>query len=322
MAAGNTAKTWLLGAALAVATVAACVALHVGVRLTLLGACVAAYLPSYLDGSEYTGERQWPWFAAHVKRYMASIPATIEYEEPIDASKQHIFCSHPHGLLSAHHGMLMSGSSVPGCLSTCLTCYFMMRLPIWTAFSEAIPYPTRRHLAATVCFRIPLYREYVLWSGCVDARRSIAEKMLRSGKSLVILVGGIAEQMLSQRGEHTIYAKKRKGHIRLALKYGVPIVPGYAFGETDLFTHSRSLAKRFSVAILLGYGSSKWLPLVPHEGVTINQVFGKPIPVEKKLDPSAEDIEKLHEQYVRGLEGIFNQYKERYGYKEHTLHVC
>ncbi|RLN86879.1 hypothetical protein BBJ28_00002141 [Nothophytophthora sp. Chile5] len=299
MAAGNPAKTWLLGAALAVAAVAACVALHAGVRLTLLGACVAAYLPSYLDGSEYTGERQWPWFAAHVKRYMASIPATIEYEEPIDASKQHLFCSHPHGLLSAHHGILMSGSSVP-------------------AFSEAVPYPTRRHLAATVCFRIPLYREYVLWSGCVDARRSIADKMLRSGKSLVILVGGITEQMLSQRGEHTIYAKKRKGHIRLALKHGVPIVPGYAFGETDLFTHSR----RFSVAILLGYGSSKWLPWVPHEGVAINQVFGKPIPVEKKLDPSAEDIEKLHEQYVRGLEDIFNQYKEKYGYKEHTLHVC
>lgn len=63
--------------------------------------------------------------------------------------------------------------------------------------------------------------------------------MLRKGKSVVILVGGIAEQMLSQVGDHTIYVKKRKGHIRLALKYGTPIVPGYAFGETDLYTHSR-----------------------------------------------------------------------------------
>lgn len=106
--------------------------------------------------------------------------------------------------------------------------------------------------------------------------------MLRNGKSLVILVGGIAEQMLSQRGDHTIYVKKRKGHIRLALKYGVPIVPGYAFGETDLFTHSsvllsfrQTIAKKFSVALLLGRGYSKWLFWLPHKGVAINQVFGK-----------------------------------------------
>lgn len=63
-------------------------------------------------------------------------------------------------------------------------------------------------------------------------------QMLKEGKSIVILVGGIAEQMLAQRGDHTIYVKKRKGHIRLALQYGVPIVPGYAFGENDLYTHS------------------------------------------------------------------------------------
>lgn len=35
----------------------------------------------------------------------------------------------------------------------------------------------RRHLAASVCFRIPFYREYLLWLGCVDARRSVATKV-------------------------------------------------------------------------------------------------------------------------------------------------
>ncbi|KAJ8578649.1 hypothetical protein ON010_g555 [Phytophthora cinnamomi] len=152
--------------------------------------------------------------------------------------------------------------------------------------------------------------------------------VLRDGKSLVILVGGIAEQMLSQRGDHTIYVKKRKGHIRLALKYGVPIIPGYAFGETDLFTHSsvllsfrQMIAKKFSVALLLGYGYSKWLFWLPHKGVPVNQVFGKPIPVEKKADPSAEEIEKLHDQYERELTRIFDKYKEKYGYGNCTLHV-
>ena len=46
-----------------------------------------------------------------------------------------------------------------------------------TAFHETVPLSTRRHLAASICFRVPLYRDYVLWSGCVDARRSVAEKV-------------------------------------------------------------------------------------------------------------------------------------------------
>ncbi|CAH0491027.1 unnamed protein product [Peronospora farinosa] len=302
--------TWLLGVGLTVAAVSVCIALDVSLSMTIATACVALYLPSYLDGAEYTGERYWPWFATINGRGMAHIPGTLEFEEPIDGTKQHIFCSHPHGLLSVHHGLLVSGQTSP-------------------PFYETVPHSSRRHLAASVCFRLPVFREYLLWSGCVDARRSVAEKMLRNGKSLVILVGGIAEQMLSQRGDHTIYVKKRKGHIRLALKYGVPIVPGYAFGETDLFTHSRVLlslrqmiAKKLSVALPLGFGYSKLFFWLPHKGVTVNQVYAKPIPVEKKVDPSAEEVEKLHDQYERELVRLFDKYKKKYGYEKCTLHVC
>jgi len=35
--------------------------------------------------------------------------------------------------------------------------------------------------------------------------------MLGSGKSLGILVGGEQEQLLSQRGEHTVFVMGRKG---------------------------------------------------------------------------------------------------------------
>ncbi|RLN60372.1 hypothetical protein BBJ29_006657 [Phytophthora kernoviae] len=303
-------RTWLLGGALGVGAASVCVALQASTRLTIAAVFAAAYLPSYVDGSEYSGERYWPWFATFFGQCVAHIPATLEFEEPIDSTKQHIFCSHPHGLLSAHHGILMAGTSEP-------------------PFYETMPLSTRRHLAASVCFRIPFYRDYLLWSGCVDARRSVAEKMIRGGKNLVILVGGIAEQMISQRWDHSIYVKKRKGHIRLALKHGVPIVPGYAFGETDLYTHSslllsfrQMIAKRFSVALLIGYGDSKWLPLTPHKGVAINQVFGKLIPVEKNLEPSAEDVERLHEIYERELVRIFDKYKAKYGCEKHTLHTC
>ncbi|DAZ99796.1 TPA: hypothetical protein N0F65_001305 [Lagenidium giganteum] len=302
-------RTWPVSLALAVAAVAVCWSLGVAWRWCVLCSGLACYLPSYLDGSEYTGERYWPWFAKVAKGYSKAIPATLEYEAPMDKSQQYLYCSHPHGILSAHHGVLLAGSSEP-------------------SFHDVAPIADRRHLAASVCFRIPFYREYLLWLGCVDARRDIAEKMLKEGKSLVILVGGIAEQMLSQRGEQTIYVNKRKGHIRLALQYGVPIVPGYAFGETDLYTHSsfllslrRSISQKLSMALLVAYGSSRWLPFLPHEGVVINQVFGKPIPVKRNPTPTREEIDELHKTYVNELIRIFDTHKEKFGYKDHVLQV-
>ena len=36
----------------------------------------------------------------------------------------------------------------------------------------------------------------------------------RVGHSLAILVGGEREQLLAQRGEHTVFVSKRKGHVR------------------------------------------------------------------------------------------------------------
>ena len=97
---------------------------------------VAAYLPSYLDGSEYKGlapllnfadanaftvnGRYWDWFArlGIFRWLMAYFPASVEFEvkaflhsmlnsdkisgfamsqEPVDPNKQYMFCSHPHG---------------------------------------------------------------------------------------------------------------------------------------------------------------------------------------------------------------------------------
>ncbi|KAJ0392470.1 hypothetical protein ATCC90586_012050 [Pythium insidiosum] len=307
---GGAQQTWPLCVAAAVAALAVCLVVEVSLGALIGWTLMAFYLPSYLDGSEYTGERYWPWFAEFCKHYiMHPVPATLECEEPLDASKQYIFCTHPHGIMCVHHGHIMAGSSKP-------------------SFHDISPMHTRNDLAASVVFRIPFYREYLIWQGCVDASRPMAEQVLRLGKSLVIVVGGIAEQVLAQRGEQTVYVKRRKGHIRLALKYGVPIVPSYSFGETDTFTHSKrwlklrqQMSKKLSMALVLFYGANKLWPLAPHEGSEVNIVFGRPIPVERKENPSAADIDRLHALYVEELVRIYNKFKAKYGFDDHKLHV-
>ena len=53
--------------------------------------------------------------------------------------------------------------------------------------------------------------------------------------------------------------------------------------------------------------------IIPHRQ-KITVVVGKPLPVEKKENPSSEDIEKLHHQYVEALTALYEEYNPKYGY--------
>jgi hypothetical protein len=50
-------------------------------------------------------------------------------------------------------------------------------------------------------------------------------------------------------------------------------------------------------------------------------VLGKPIQVAKIENPTQEDIDKAHQQYVDELVRIFNKYKKQYGYGDQQLQV-
>lgn len=44
---------------------------------------------------------------------------------------------------------------------------------------------------------------------------------------------------------------------------------------------------------------------------------GRPIPVHQTLDPSAEQIEALHQTYLEELRELFEAHKREYGVPEH-----
>ena len=50
---------------------------------------------------------------------------------------------------------------------------------------------------------------------------------------------------------------------------------------------------------------------------------GAPIKVDKVKNPSPEEIEKFHVQYVEALEELFEKHKKNYGISEEThLEIC
>lgn len=288
------------------------------VALTVVLMGLAAYLPFYLSpahrratayraGIAYWSGWHWIW------TNILQMPlAEVRFPPSWDPSVQRIYCSHPHGVGSFHHAGAMMCPPVcePG-----------------KSFERVSPGASRRELAATVLFRIPVIREIALAMGCCDASRSVVGHVLARGLSVGLMAGGEQEQLLSMRGEHMVYVQRRKGIVKLALRHGVPLVPCYCFGETDLYHQSRFalrfrqwLCSTLGVAITLAYGRTPLLPFLPIPGRLVH-VIGTPIAVEKTTDPTAADVEALHAKYVAGLKAVFDEHKGTAGYANATLIV-
>ena len=116
------------------------------------------YLVHYFDGSERqydSGGRYWEsfqrlsWWSTTVRCWLAK-ESSIYYEDEqaLSNCKQGILAMAPHGVMSLSHYMVVTNSH---------------------GFRDAWPAP-RRELAASVLFRLPILREFCLWTGNVRAR--------------------------------------------------------------------------------------------------------------------------------------------------------
>ena len=195
---------------------------------------------------------------------------------------------------------------------------------------EAIPNMADkvRVLAASSMFRLPIVRELGMWTGCVDASRKVAERQLDKGRSILVLPGGEAEQIKSEHGKELVYVEKRKGFIKLSLRYNTPVVPVYVFGTNDLYHTSKVgfgwrswLVKNLGVAI--PFTAGKWgSPLCPIN-VKTTIVFGKPIEMKCKEPgkPTDEEVQSKHREFVVALEKLFDDSKKALGYGDRKLKI-
>ncbi|XP_071023796.1 diacylglycerol O-acyltransferase 2-like isoform X3 [Oncorhynchus clarkii lewisi] len=153
--------------------------------------------------------RNWKMWK-HVRDYF---PMKLVKTAELNPNKNYILGCHPHGVMSM--GAFTSFSTE--------ACGFMDLFP---------------GVRSCLCilggiFKVPLYREYAMATGCYPVSRPSLEHLLsKSGKgnAVVIVIGGAAESLLSLPGVNTVYMKQRKGFVRVALEFGFgPAVHTYTY---------------------------------------------------------------------------------------------
>lgn len=70
----------------------------------------------------------------------------------------------------------------------------------------------------------------------LPASRDSITQILKSGKSVVLVPGGVREIHFVKKGKEVVFLKQRFGFVKLAIQTGSPLLPVFAFGQTAAYT--------------------------------------------------------------------------------------
>ncbi|ORX69253.1 diacylglycerol acyltransferase [Linderina pennispora] len=253
-------------------------------------------------GRRFAGLQKLPVWQ-HVNAYFQ--PKMV-FEEPLDARKRYVFGSHPHGVVS-YMSQIIAGCTGLG-------------------FESHFPGLVVRGVTMPFSFMLPFFRDYVLAMGCLSCdrnsiRRILSDRHAHPHQSLLIVVGGAEESMLAHGNRADLVLLKRRGFVREAVMAGCDLVPVYNFNENSIYqlaeNHKGTLVHRFEMALRRAYGFTILLFHGQNVFYTpfrtqLTSVVGKPIRVRRNYDPSDEEVEHYHGQYVDELTRIYKKYKPRY----------
>jgi len=254
--------------------------------------------------------RFWLW------RYFRDyFPITLVKTHDLDPKRNYIFGYHPHGIVSI--GAFMNFATEA------------------TNFSSTFPGITPHLCTLVGQFWFPFRREYTMLFGAIEVSRSSIQWQLSrpdKGHAVVIVVGGAQEALDARPGCYEIVLSRRKGFVKMAIQYGVDLVPVFSFGENDLFLQfdnpeggmlrkvQEHMKKIFGYSPPLFHGRGIFnytYGIMPYRK-PMYTVVGKPIQVEQCSDPTPEQVTALHEKYMQGLVDLFEDNKLKYGIPEDT----
>ncbi|KAL3933663.1 MAG: hypothetical protein SGPRY_000189 [Prymnesium sp.] len=225
---------------------------------------------------------------------------------PLDPKGQYLFAMSPHGIFGVCRAF--SGGTLWKTLFPDITAR-------WGSFGGA--------------FFIPGVREFSLCCGCVDASRPVLEKAIKRGENIMLIPGGTRELMLTDGNsrETQLVLLERKGFVKLAIKHGLQLVPGFCFGEKwvhDIILLPERvrtfLHRRFKIAgcTLAGRWYSFVGKIAKADGtpISLGYVWGEPIEVQKMESCPSEYVDQIHREYMQAVTSIFERNKRSFGYSD------
>ncbi|KFH40333.1 Diacylglycerol O-acyltransferase 2A-like protein [Hapsidospora chrysogenum ATCC 11550] len=251
------------------------------------------------------------------KLFAGYFPATLHKTHDLPPNRKYILGYHPHGIIS-HGAWSAFATNALG-------------------FADKFPGITNSLLTLDSNFRLPFYRDWLLLMGVRSvSKESIANTLSKggpnndgAGRAVTIVIGGARESLEAQPGTLRLILRGRKGFVKMALRTGADLVPVLAFGENDLYDqlspHTHPMVHRlqifllkvfkFTVPALHGRGVLNYdVGLMPYRR-PVNVVVGRPIQVDRPRgseQPTQEEIDRLHELYVREVERLWDTYKDQF----------
>ncbi|CAG2169887.1 unnamed protein product [Oppiella nova] len=162
----------------------------------------------------------------------------------------------------------------------------------------------------------------------------ISGKEGTGGQVVAVIVGGFRDAHYSLPNTMILSLKNRKGLMKIALTHGTSLVPVLSFGENDLYEQKvfapDSWFRKCQEYVLAKLHVAIPIPstIIPRRrpvttvviySYFVGYLVGKPIDVPKVDNPSDDEINRLHKQYIKSLEKLFNDNKCKYGFNDVEL---
>jgi 1-acyl-sn-glycerol-3-phosphate acyltransferase len=167
---------------------------------------------------------------------------------------------------------------------------------------------------------IPPLRWFADGMGFVTRDDPRLRAAIARGEHLIVTPGGANEGCRSYRHNYRVNWEGHAGYVRLAAKYGLPIVPVAAAGVDDAYvglTDADALGRRLGLprdwtwVPWLGWGPIGIFPFSPPFPVRIHQLIGTPIPVPRRAEHDRTVQFAVHARVTRAMQDLMDRARAR-----------
>lgn len=198
-------------------------------------------------------------------------------------------------------------------------------LPMDLGILQVILYEARGYLPKSIThaalYRLPLARDlFPYWGGVPGDGPEVAEAVGR-GEVVLVAPGGTREGLRSFRERYVVDWGERRGYLKLALKYGMPIVPVGSAGVDDRFlglNNGHAWGKRLrlpgEVPAWIGLGALGVFPVGLPWPSRVHMMVGEPMDPATELGEAPttrEHIEELHRRVTGRVQGLLDAARAR-----------